>query len=43
MRPVTVDTMVNTDMFYAPDASGRVVALFYSFDRAEPVPPALEA
>ena len=28
---MTADTMVNTEMFYAPDASERVVALFRSF------------
>ena len=31
MRSMTVDTMVNTEMFYAPDACKRVVALFCSF------------
>jgi len=31
MRSMTVDTMVNTEMFYAPDACKRVVALFRSF------------
>ena len=43
MRHMTADTMVNTEMFYAPDASDRVVALFRSFDAAEAVPPAAEA
>jgi 2-polyprenyl-6-methoxyphenol hydroxylase-like FAD-dependent oxidoreductase len=43
MRHMTVDTMVNTEMFYAPNASDRVVALFRSFGGAETVPPALEA
>ena len=31
MQHMTADTMVNTEMFYAPDASDRVVALFRSF------------
>lgn len=31
MRSMTSDTMVNTEMFYAPDACERVVALFRSF------------
>ena len=39
MQHITADTMVNTEMFYAPDASDRVVALFRSFDGAETVPP----
>ena len=43
MRSMTADTMVNTEMFYAPDASERVVALFRSFVGGEPVPPAGEA
>ncbi len=43
MRHMTADTMANTEMFYAPDASDRVVALFRSFGRAEAVPPASEA
>jgi 2-polyprenyl-6-methoxyphenol hydroxylase-like FAD-dependent oxidoreductase len=43
MRHMTADTMVNTEMFYAPDASDRVVALFRSFGPAEAVPPAAEA
>jgi 2-polyprenyl-6-methoxyphenol hydroxylase-like FAD-dependent oxidoreductase len=43
MRHITEDTMVNTEMFYAPDASDRVVALFRSFGAAEAVPPAAEA
>lgn len=34
MRSMTEDTMLNTDMFYAPDASERVVALFRSFGGA---------
>ena len=43
MRRMTEDTMVNTEMFYARDASDRVVALFRSFAGAEAVPPAAEA
>jgi 2-polyprenyl-6-methoxyphenol hydroxylase-like FAD-dependent oxidoreductase len=43
MQPITADTMANTDMFYAPDAPHRVVALFRTFGRAEAVPPAAEA
>lgn len=43
MRHMTADTMVNTEMFYAPDASDRVVALFRSFGGPEAVPPASEA
>ena len=43
MRQMTEDTMVNTEMFYAPDASDRVVALFRSFGAAEAIPPAAEA
>jgi 2-polyprenyl-6-methoxyphenol hydroxylase-like FAD-dependent oxidoreductase len=43
MRHMTEDTMVNTEMFYAPDASDRVVALFRSFGAAKTVPPAAEA
>jgi 2-polyprenyl-6-methoxyphenol hydroxylase-like FAD-dependent oxidoreductase len=43
MQQMTEDTMVNTEMFYAPDASDRVVALFRSFGGAEAVPPAAEA
>jgi 2-polyprenyl-6-methoxyphenol hydroxylase-like FAD-dependent oxidoreductase len=31
MRRMTADTMTNTEMFYAPDAPQRVVALFRSF------------
>jgi 2-polyprenyl-6-methoxyphenol hydroxylase-like FAD-dependent oxidoreductase len=31
MRQMTADTMANTEMFYAADASDRVVALFKSF------------
>jgi 2-polyprenyl-6-methoxyphenol hydroxylase-like FAD-dependent oxidoreductase len=43
MRPMTADTMANTEMFYAPDACERVVALFRSFSGGEAVPPAGEA
>lgn len=39
MQHMTADTMANTEMFYAPDASERVVALFRSFGGAEAVPP----
>jgi len=35
MQRMTADTMVNTETFYAPDASDRVVALFRSFGGAE--------
>ena len=31
MRSITADTMANTEMFYAPNACERVVALFRSF------------
>jgi 2-polyprenyl-6-methoxyphenol hydroxylase-like FAD-dependent oxidoreductase len=34
MRSMTEDTMTNTEMFYAPDACERVVALFRSFQQA---------
>jgi 2-polyprenyl-6-methoxyphenol hydroxylase-like FAD-dependent oxidoreductase len=43
MRSMTADTMVNTEMFYAPDACERVVALFRSFVEGEAVPRADEA
>jgi 2-polyprenyl-6-methoxyphenol hydroxylase-like FAD-dependent oxidoreductase len=43
MRSMTADTMVNTEMFYAPDACERVVALFRSFAGGDAVPPADEA
>ena len=43
MQHMTADTMANTEMFYAPDAADRVVALFRSFGGAEAVPPASEA
>jgi 2-polyprenyl-6-methoxyphenol hydroxylase-like FAD-dependent oxidoreductase len=42
MRSMTTDTMVNTEMFYAPDACERVVALFRGFAGEEAVPPAGE-
>ena len=41
MREITADTMVNTEMFYAPDAAEQVVGLFRSFGgdrRARPFP-----
>jgi 2-polyprenyl-6-methoxyphenol hydroxylase-like FAD-dependent oxidoreductase len=38
MRSMTADTMVNTEMFYAPDACERVVALFRSFVGGETAP-----
>jgi len=34
MRCITADTMANTEMFYAPDAIDRVIAMFRSFGRA---------
>lgn len=43
MQRMTADTMANTEMFYAPDASDRVVALFRSFREAEAGPPVPEA
>src|ERR1700722_6501476 len=43
MRSMTADTMVNTEMFYAPDACERVVALFRSFGGGEAAPPVDEA
>ncbi len=43
MQHITTDTMANTEMFYAPDASDRVVALFRSFSGAKAIPPASEA
>jgi 2-polyprenyl-6-methoxyphenol hydroxylase-like FAD-dependent oxidoreductase len=42
-RSMTADTMVNTEMFYAPDACECVVALFRTFVGEEVVPPAGEA
>jgi 2-polyprenyl-6-methoxyphenol hydroxylase-like FAD-dependent oxidoreductase len=41
-RHMTADTMANTEMFYAPDAADRVVAVFRKFGGAEPVPPAAD-
>ncbi|SDF88815.1 FAD-dependent oxidoreductase [Terriglobus roseus] len=35
MQHMTADTMTNTEMFYAPDAADRVVALFRRFGDAE--------
>ena len=43
MQRMTADTMVNTEMFYAPDACERVVTLFRSFGGKEAVPPVSEA
>lgn len=43
MRHMTEDTMTNTEMFYAPDAADRVVALFRSFRAPATVPPEAEA
>jgi 2-polyprenyl-6-methoxyphenol hydroxylase-like FAD-dependent oxidoreductase len=43
MRHMTENTVANTEMFYAPDAADRVVALFRSFGGAEAVQPASEA
>src|ERR1700722_6145117 len=43
MEHMAADTMANTKMFYSPDASDRVVALFRSFGAAEAAPPAAEA
>ena len=34
MKDMTEDTMLNTQMFYAPDAADRVVNLFRSFGEA---------
>ena len=34
MHDMTADTMTNTEMFYAPDATDRVVNLFRSFGKA---------
>ena len=33
MRHMTHNTMINTEMFYAPDAADQVVGLFHSFSR----------
>jgi 2-polyprenyl-6-methoxyphenol hydroxylase-like FAD-dependent oxidoreductase len=43
MHHMIADTMANTEMFYAPDASNRVVALFRSFGGTGAVPPPSEA
>src|SRR6202789_3012731 len=43
MRSMTEGTIENTEMFYAPDACERVVALFRSFVGGEAVPPASDA
>jgi 2-polyprenyl-6-methoxyphenol hydroxylase-like FAD-dependent oxidoreductase len=43
MQQITADTMTNTEMFYAPDASDRVVALFRSFGVAPAGPSITEA
>jgi 2-polyprenyl-6-methoxyphenol hydroxylase-like FAD-dependent oxidoreductase len=43
MREMTADTMGNTEMFYAPDAADRVVAMFRHFGGAEADPPASQA
>ncbi len=43
MRHITMDTMANTEMFYAPDAADRVVAMFRSFARNEGAQPAPKA
>ena len=43
MQGMMTETMSNTEMFYAPDAADRVVALFRSFGGAGAVPPASEA
>jgi len=43
MRSMTADTMVNTEMFYAPDACERVEALFRSFIEGEALPRVDEA
>ena len=43
MQHMAADTMANTEMFYAPNASDRVVALFRSFGALEAVPPVPEA
>ena len=43
IQHITSDTMANTEMFYAPDAADRVVALFRRFARNEAAQPAPEA
>jgi 2-polyprenyl-6-methoxyphenol hydroxylase-like FAD-dependent oxidoreductase len=42
MQPMTLGTMLNTEMFYAPDASDRVVRLFRSFSGGASSPSAVE-
>ncbi|HEV2711439.1 MAG TPA: NAD(P)/FAD-dependent oxidoreductase [Edaphobacter sp.] len=42
MQDMTQDTMLNTEMFYASDASERVVSLFRSFGEAASVSSAAE-
>ena len=43
IQHITTETMANTGMFYAPDATDRVVALFRRFARNEAAQPAPEA
>lgn len=43
MRHITEDTMLNTEMFYAPDACNRVVGMFRSFAGPKAAPPPVEA
>ncbi len=43
MQHITADTMKNTDLFYAPDAANRVVAMFRSFGGAGAPPNSSEA
>jgi 2-polyprenyl-6-methoxyphenol hydroxylase-like FAD-dependent oxidoreductase len=43
MQHITQDTMLNTGMFYAPDAADRVVSLFRSFGGSEVTPLEVEA
>jgi 2-polyprenyl-6-methoxyphenol hydroxylase-like FAD-dependent oxidoreductase len=43
MQQITAETMANTEMFYAPDACDRVVAMFRGFGAKKTIPPALEA
>jgi 2-polyprenyl-6-methoxyphenol hydroxylase-like FAD-dependent oxidoreductase len=42
MEHMTQDTMLNTEMFYAQDASERVVNLFRSFGGAASAPSTVE-
>lgn len=42
MQHMTADTMANTEMFYAPDAAERVVAMFRSFSGKDATPLTLE-